>query len=307
MQKILVIGGAGFIGSHLVENLLEDKNNKVEVVDDFSEGKLSNLPTSKRLKVHQISILSSAFGKGEEFSNVDIAYHLAALTRPRWSIKYPSKANRVNVSGTLRVLDWCVKKKVGKLVATSSASAYGSQEKLLLREDLDLNPVSPYALTKKINEMYCRIYSELYGLKYDILRPFNVFGPRQNLYGGYSAAIPNFIHHLKNGGTPYITGDGKQKRDFIYVKDVASLMSLLGKRQGHGEVFNAGSGKSVSINSLYKKICKLMDVKVKPNYLDEIKEPETKADIKKAKNLLGWEPKYSLDEGLKETIKALVQ
>lgn len=299
-MKYLVLGGAGFIGSHLVDFLLKDKNNEIIVIDDFSEGRLANLPKNPRLEVIRESILSGKIKK--YFRNVDVVCHLAALTRPRWSIEYPVETNNVNVNGTLEVLKLCVDEKVGRIIYISSASTYGYQKQLLLKEDTKLNPMSPYAMTKLVGENYCRLFGDLYGLKYDIVRPFNVFGPRQSLYGEYSAAVPNFIYKLKVGETPFITGDGTQVRDFVYVKDVASLIASVTKWNGSSEIFNAGSGKATSINYLYKKICKLLNKDTSPKYVDRVIDPETKASIVKAKKLLNWKPKYSLEGGLRETI-----
>lgn len=307
MKKIIVTGGAGFIGSHLVDHLLEDPENEILVIDDFSEGKQSNLPQSSRLIVCQASILSDNLDKWGLFNNVDIVFHLAALTRPRWSIDYPVETNRVNVDGLLQILKYCISGKVGKFVFTSSASVYGKQSKLLLSEDMETHPMSPYALTKKIGEDYCNLYNELYGLRYDIIRPFNVYGPRQGLSNGYSAAVANFAHSFENNNKIYITGDGKQMRDFIYVKDVVKLMALVGNRDGSGEVFNAGSGESFSINKIYTTISTLLKKSKKINYIDPVIDPETKADIRKSLKLLNWKPNYSLVEGLKETINGIVK
>ena len=299
-KRILITGGAGFIGSHLAEHLLLDKDARLLVIDDLSEGKLSNLPKNNRLTVIQSSIMADKIGK--YFKNVDVVFHLAAFTRPRWSIDYPIETNRLNVEGTLKVMKYCLSESIGKLIYVSSASVYGKQNKLLLKESMHLRPMSPYALTKKIGEEYCRLYSELYGLKYDIVRPFNVYGKRQDLYGGYSAAVPNFIDMLGKGKRPYITGDGTQKRDFVYVKDVVRLMALVSRRKESGETFNAGSGKSTSVNELYGTISRLMKKSQRPEYINPVIDPETKADMSKAKRILNWALEYSLEDGLKETI-----
>lgn len=303
MAKVLVTGGAGFIGSHLVEHLLQ--NNEVIIIDNFSMGKRKNLPKGRpRLKVFDGSILDENIGF--LFKGVDTVFHLAALTRPRYSIDYPVETNRVNVEGTVKVLKHCLDNEVKKVIFISSASVYGDQKVLPFSETAVPNPKSPYALTKLIGESYCRLFGKLYGLKFNIVRPFNVYGTRQSIKGGYAAAVPNFIETLKKRGTPFITGDGKQVRDFVYIDDVVKLMIAVSKSNAYREVFNAGSGKNISINDMYKTICRIMKKDTKPNYVEPIVEPETLADIDKAKRLLDWEPKVDLEEGLRRTIEGTI-
>jgi nucleoside-diphosphate-sugar epimerase len=306
-MKYLVIGGAGFIGSHLCERLL--KENKA-VIDDLSEGKLSNLPRNSRITLHKASILDDDIAP--LFKGVDVVFHLAALTRPQWSILHPEETDMVNVHGTLKVLQHCRDNKVKRVVFVSSSSIYGEQKKIPTPEDVIPNPMSPYALSKLIGEQYCELFGKLYGLQINRIRPFNVYGTRQNPAGEYAAAVPKFIDRvnsfinvLKADGYPVITGDGKQVRDFVYVDDVVDLMIKASKSKVYGEAFNAGSGKNISINDLYDKVCEIMGVKVKPVHIAPVFEPrQTLADISKAKRLLGWEPKTSLEEGLRRTINA---
>jgi UDP-glucose 4-epimerase len=303
-MRYLVTGGAGFIGSHLMEKLLEENN---VVIDNLSEGKLSNLPMDSRITLHKASILDDV---GDLFKNVDVVFHLAALTRPQWSILHPEETDSVNVHGTLKVLQYCRDNKVKRVVFVSSSSIYGEVDKVPTPEDVKPNPMSPYALSKLIGEQYCQLFGKLYGLQVNCIRPFNVYGTRQNPAGEYAAAVPRFIDRvnsfvsvLKADGYPVITGDGKQARDFIYVDDVVDLMILAAKSKIHGESFNAGSGTNVSINDLYDKVCKIMGSTTKAVHIDPVFEPrETMADIRKAKKLLGWKPKIGLDEGLRRTI-----
>jgi nucleoside-diphosphate-sugar epimerase len=302
MSKILVTGGAGMIGSHLVDRLLSE-DNKVVVIDDFSMGKTINLPVNKKLTVVKEDILGNV---ENYFDGVDIVFHLAALTRPRESMVHPVETNRVNVEGTLKVLLHSIKNQVKKFVFVSSASVYGFQEEFPLDEGMKPNPASPYALTKMIGEELCRLYKNLSGMKINCVRPFNVYGSRQNPKGEYAAAIPSFINALKNEGQPFITGDGEQYRDFVYVEDVVDLLIAVSESDMNGEIFNAGSGETTSINVLYKTICGILGKEVKPRYVDSILEPNTLADTSKAERLLNWKQRDSLKEGLIKTIKEMV-
>jgi len=300
-MKYLVTGGAGFIGSHLVDRLLKD-GHEVVVIDDLSTGKLENLAEHPRLKVHQVSILDDI---RDLFKYVDVVFHLAALTRPRESIKNPEKTYDVNVWGTIKVLNFCEKNEIERIVFVSSATTYGFQDKFPTNEKAIQHPVSPYAESKYFGEDLCKFYKKMWGMKINIVRPFNVYGTRQDPSGPYGAAVPKFIDSLKNGKEPFITGDGEQFRDFIYIDDLVELLisaSGVLEFQVHGKTFNGGSGNSTTINDLYKLISKIMDKKVKPRHVKEIKEPMTRADIGKAKRLLGWKPKVSLKKGLKRMI-----
>ena len=307
-MKILTTGGCGFLGSHLIEKLLKDDNI---VIDDLSEGKLSNLPRSSRITFHKASILDDI---GYLFKGVDIVYHLAALTRPQFSILHPEETDTVNVHGTLKVLEHCRDNKVKRVVFVSSSSIYGEQKKVPTPENVIPNPMSPYALSKQIGEEYCELFEKLYGLQINRIRPFNIYGTRQSPTGEYAAAVPRFIDRvnsfisvLKSDSYPVITGDGKQVRDFVYVDDVVDLMIRASKSKIYGEAFNAGSGKNISINDLYNKVCKAMDVKVKAVHIAPVFEPrQTLADIRKAKKLLGWIPKVSLEEGIERTVKGTI-
>lgn len=299
-MKYIVTGGAGFIGSHLVERLLEGKN-EVLVIDDFSEGKVENLPMhNPSLKVFDISILDNI---DKLFSNIDIVFHLAAKTRPQESIKVPEIYNSVNIDGTLNVLQSCINWKIKRLVFISSSSIYGTQGILPTSELATPIPLSPYALTKLIGEQYCKLFERIYGLESNYIRPFNVFGSRQNPDGGYAAAVPKFIDMLKKGETPYITGDGEQIRDFIYIDNVIDLLLLASESKVFGEAFNAGSESNITINNLYKMISSLLGKKIKPDYVPAVLEPrKTLSDMSRAKELLGWKLNISLEEGLKKML-----
>jgi len=300
-MKCLCTGGAGFIGSHLTDRLLND-GHQVVVIDNFSTGKWENLQQHHlNIIIYKRSILDDI---GKLFEGVDVVFHLAAQTRPQESIKEPKLYNNTNIDGTLNVLDNCLKHKVKRLVFVSSSSLYGTQDTFPTPETAIPSPLSPYALTKLIGEQYCKLYERLHGLQANYIRPFNVFGERQSPEGGYAAAVPKFIDMLKNGETPYITGDGEQTRDFNFVENVVDLLVLASESKVHGEAFNAGSETNITINELYKTICNIMGKDVKPNYVPAVLEPRTTlADMNKAKKMLGWELKVTLEEGLERMIK----
>lgn len=300
MSKVIVTGGAGFIGSHLVDRLLKE-GHKVVVIDNFSMGRMDNLPESnKDMIIFGGDILDNNIGF--LFEDVDVVFHLAALTRPRESFKEIEKTNNVNVNGTLKVLLHSEANKVGKFIFVSSASAYGYQPSYPFLEDKKLNPASPYALTKAVGEQYAEFFRMITKMKINSVRPFNVYGKKQNPKGPYAAAVPKFIDALKNNKVPFITGDGRQFRDFIYVEDVVDLLMKLSESDVTGQVFNAGSGKHTSINALFDTIAGLMKKKVTPKYVEPVNDPNTLAGIEKAEWLLGWRPKHSLVEGLLKTI-----
>ncbi len=230
MSKILCTGGAGFLGSHLVDRLLKD--NKVIVIDNFSMGKMENLPLD-----HANLILFGGDILDESvkflFEGVDTVFHLAALTRPRESFVNPTETNKVNVEGTLKTLLNARDAGVRKFVFVSSAAAYGKQKLYPFDERYPLNPASPYALTKQIGEGYCKFFKKRL-MKINIVRPFNVYGKRQRPDGSYAAAIPKFIDALNKGDKPFITGDGKQFRDFVYVEDFVDLLIVVSKSDFNG-------------------------------------------------------------------------
>ena len=300
-MRCLVTGGAGFIGSHLVDRLLKE-GYEVTVIDDFSEGELFNLPIgNKKMTIYDLSITEDI---SPYFREVDYVFHLAAKTRPQESIIKPILYNLVNIDGIVNVLNACVKNKIKKLVFVSSSSIYGNQDKFPTSETAPPIIMSPYALTKWTGEQYCKLFERIYGLKSNYIRPFNVFGPRQSPDSEYSAVIPKFISSIKNNLVHNIWGDGKQKRDFIYVDDVVEMLILAATSPVSGEAFNAGCGENISINNLYNIICRLMKKNIIPNHIDPKFEPRlTLAKIDKAKKLLNWKPKVKLEEGIKKILR----
>jgi len=291
-MKYVVIGGAGFIGSNLTDFLIEE-GHEVLVIDNFSTGKESNVNKKADLKVLDIAHHSNFQPLVDSISGYDGIFHLAALARVQPSIENPHEFNKVNVNGTLFVLDAAVKAGIKRVVYSASSSAYGDAEILPTPENHPTDPLSPYGLQKLIGEQYCRVFYHCYGLETVSLRYFNVFGERQSLEGAYLLVMGIFAQQRLKNEPLTITGDGEQRRDFTYVKDVcrANFLSMTSKNVGSGDVINIGNGDNRSVN----QIADLIGGPKK--YIEKRLEPqETLADNSKAKSLLGWNPTVSVEE-----------
>lgn len=298
-MKYLITGFSGFIGSHLTDRLLNEGN---EVIGIDRSIKWENLddPKNSRLRIYHESIEGNI---ADLFKGVDVVFHLAALTRPQWSILHPFETNQVNVAGTIKILEYCRDNKVKRLVFASTSNLYGEQDLYPTPEDAKPNPMNTYALSKLVAEQYCKLFEKLYGVESNYIRPFNAYGTRMPLSGIYTSAVATFINALKNDIPFKMFGDGKQKRDFVYIDDIVEQMFLMAHSAVYGEAFNCGSGTNTSINELLGLIRKLMGKEIEPERLEPQFEPsQTLADISKAKNLLNWEPKISLEEGLRRII-----
>lgn len=303
MLRFLVTGGAGFIGSNLVEELLD--LGEVSVIDDLSTGDIENI---ELLVDKGVSFIEASILDNEKLVDVsrgiDFIFHQAALPSVSRSIDDPVKSNLVNVSGTLNVLEAARKNNVKKVVYASSSAVYGDTVELPISESMKPNPLSPYAVSKLAAEYYCRVYSHIYGTPTVCLRYFNVFGPRQNPYSEYSAVIPKFISLILEGKAPTINGDGSITRDFVFVKDVvhANIQAIKTKAEG---VFNIANGKQTSLKELAELIMNKVGTKVEiiygPNRTGDVQD--SFADITEAKDKLQYTPKYDIKKGLKETIK----
>jgi UDP-glucose 4-epimerase len=303
ITKILVTGGAGFIGCHLVDRLLS-QGFAVTVLDDFSSGRMQNISHHKKAKDFQVvhgDVRNTELLKNV-VKDVDAVFHEAALVDAALSVKEPFLFNDVNVVGTLSLLRACADSGVKRFVFASSAAVYGNSKPVKKKEDMVLTPISPYGVTKLAAENYVRVFSELYGLETVSLRCFNVYGTRQSVGSSYGGVITAFLSRLLIGQAPIIFGDGKQSRDFVNVDDVvsANLLALKGK-SAIGEVFNIGSGTSTTIYELTKMLRHLTN---KGNLEPVFTEPRVGdirhclADIGKAKRLLGFLPKIKFREGL---------
>ena len=300
MEKYLVTGGAGFIGSHLAEYLVKS-GNSVRILDNFLTGKEENLSSFRdgvELVRGDIRDLGAC---KKSVKGVDYVLHQAALPSVPRSIEDPILTNAINVEGTLHILIAARDEGVQKVVFASSSSVYGDNPELPKREAAEGYPLSPYAVTKIAGEKYCRIFSQTYGLPVVCLRYFNVFGPRQDPHSQYAAVIPNFITRLLKGESPVIFGDGEQSRDFTYVANVVEANILAAKASSvSGTVFNIGCGSRTTVNSLAVTLARIMKVDIPPHY--EKQRPgdilHSFADISKAEKELKYEPPVRLEEGL---------
>ena len=301
-NKFLVTGGAGFIGSNLVDLLIEE-GHEVTVVDNLSTGKESNLNPKANFEILDISHSCNQEKLTKLMVGCDGVFHLAALARVQPSIEDPTEFNKQNVNGTLNVIVAARDSKVKRVVYSASSSAYGNAEVLPTPEDFPTDPLSPYGLQKLIGEQYCRVFYHCYGLETVSLRYFNVFGERQSLdSGAYKLVMSVFAQQRLEGKPLTITGDGEQRRDFTYVGDVAraNLLAMTSENVGSGEVINIGCGDNRSVNQL----ADLMGGE--KTYIEKRLEPqETLADNSKAKKLLEWEPTVSIEEWVPKYKKSL--
>ena len=307
MVKVLVTGGAGFIGSSLTEALLQ-RGHFVRVLDDFSTGKRENLIFDKAfpsLEIIEGDIRDySTCQKAME--GMEYIFHQAALPSVQRSVEDPETSNAVNVGGTLNILLAAKKTGVKRVIYASSSSVYGDTPSLPKHEEMPSNPLSPYALQKYIGEQYCRLFYQLYGLEAVSLRYFNIFGPKQDPNSIYSAVIPKFIDALLQGCPPIIFGDGEQSRDFTYIENVVQA-NLLAMSAEHlqGEAINIACGKRTSLNQLLNVLKKILGSKLSPIY-QEPRQGDVKhslADIRKGKEILSYEPKVGIEIGLKKTVE----
>lgn len=315
IKRVLVTGGAGFIGSNLCENLLT-KDFYVTCLDNFATGKKENI--SEFLAHPNFTFIQGDIRKLEDcqksVENVDVVLHQAALGSVPRSIKDPITSNEVNVTGFLNMLVASRDAGVKRFVYAASSSTYGDSKALPKIEDKIGKPLSPYAITKYVNELYADVFSKTYGLETIGLRYFNVFGRRQDPNGAYAAVIPKFVKQLMNGESPVINGDGSFSRDFTYIDNViqANMLSMFAeKEEALNTVYNVAYGERNTLNDLVgylKKYLSQYDAKIKdveaiygPNRLGDI--PHSHASIEKAKTLLNYDPKFSLQAGLKEAVK----
>jgi len=335
MPTYLVTGGAGFIGSHLVEFLLA-QGGEVRILDDFSTGRRENIaPLLDKTVLFEGDLCDEDLA-AEATKGVDFVFHQAAIPSVARSVEQPLASNRANAEGTLNLLIASQKAKVKRLVYASSSAVYGSVGPLPRTEGLLPAPISPYGVSKLAGEYYCRVWSELFGLETVILRYFNIFGPRQNPETQYAAVIPKFICAVLNSRAPTIYGDGEQARDFTYVENVVlanwlaiQTPSLAGPVQdseralsldpeesrdegqgseeqaGKGEVFNVACGKRTTVNQLADLINEITGTNYEPVHTEPRRGDvrHSYADITRAKKALGYEPRTGLKEGLRKTIE----
>ncbi|MFA6416505.1 MAG: NAD-dependent epimerase/dehydratase family protein [Candidatus Paceibacterota bacterium] len=297
MTKVIVVGGAGFIGSNLTDELVS-RGLEVHVIDNLSGGKREQV--NPKAIFHEVDITDYEIIK-PLFVGADYVFHLAALPRVQYSIEYPRETNEVNVTGTLNVLLAAKEAGVKKVIYSASSSAYGDQPVMPLVETMSAMPKSPYGLQKHIGELYCRIFSEVYNLPTICLRYFNAYGPRERDEGAYALVIAKFLKQKKEGQKLTITGDGEQRRDFTSVHDIVRANILaMEKDTPNGGVINVGAGRNFSVN----EIAKIIGGEVE--YLPARLEPRTSlANNSKAREILDWVPEVKLEDGIAELKRIL--
>ena len=312
MKKVVVTGGAGFIGSHLTEELA-GRGYHVIILDDLSTGKLENIaglinstnsitPQIQGVEFIQGSITDLSLLQ-KLFQNVDYIFHQAAIPSVPRSVENPQASHEANITGTLNVLLAARDNGVKKVIYASSSSVYGDTPTLPKREDMSPNPQSPYAVTKLAGEYYCQVFHQVYGLSTVCLRYFNVYGTRQDPNSQYAAVIPRFMQRTLHGKAPIIFGDGDQTRDFTFVKDAVEANILAAESDAIG-IFNIGRGESVSINRLAELVIRLVGNSVEPIY-EEPRPGDIRhslADISQA-IAFGYKPKWTLEDGLSKTLE----
>lgn len=299
-MKILVTGGAGFIGSHIVDKLIENGHDVV-VVDDLSTGSMENV--HKNAVLHTMDIRSEYIGRIFAMEKPDVIIHHAAQIDVQKSIKQPGVDADINIVGTVNILENCVKYGVKKIIYASSAAVYGTPQYLPVDEKHIVDPISYYGISKHTPEHYIKVYNLLYGLKYTILRYANVYGPRQDPKGE-GGVVSIFTNRMLNDEQPTIFGDGEATRDYIYVGDIAEA-NIKALELGDNEIINVSTNSTTAVNELFQTIKEIVGFNKEPIYADE-----RKGDIKhscldngKAKELLGWQPQYSLEDGLRRTVE----
>ena len=305
MDKYLVTGGAGFIGSNIAEELVK-RGYSVKIIDNFLTGKRENISSF----LDKIELVEGDIRDYDACSRalegVDFVLHQAALPSVPRSIEDPLLTNEINIKGTLNILLASREAKVKGFVFASSSSVYGDDPNLPKKEGTLGNPLSPYAISKLTGEKYCRVFSQIFGLPTVCLRYFNIFGPRQDPSSQYAAVIPNFISRMLKGESPTIFGDGEQTRDFTHVSNVVEANILASKAQGvSGEVFNIACGERTTVNSLASNLNRILKEEISPYYAEprpgDVRD--SFADMSKARKMLKYEPLVPLGKGLEETIR----
>lgn len=312
--RFLITGGAGFIGSNLVEYLLKNNAKKVVVVDNLSNGFYNNIEpfinhpafTFMEGDIRDLTTCEQAC------KDIDCVSHQAALGSVKRSIENPTDTNNVNITGFLNMLQAAKSQNIKRFVYASSSSVYGDNQDLPKVESAVGNPLSPYAVTKRANELYAHVFSLNFGMEIIGLRYFNVFGPRQNPHGAYAAVIPLFIQAILKGEAPTIKGTGEQTRDFTYIDNVvhANVLAMLTEeKQALNEIYNISAGGSVSVNGILQMLGNIAEEKIHPVHIElpasEI--VDSLADIRKSRQKLKYAPLTGLDEGLKNTFHWFVK
>jgi nucleoside-diphosphate-sugar epimerase len=306
-DHILVTGGAGFIGAHIVQRLVKE-GHRVRVVDNLSTGNLQRLTDVISTIEFTEADLADPLVCDRVVDGIEYVVHQAAIPSVQRSVRDPITSNCANITATLNLLESCRNQGVRRLVYAASSSAYGDTAVLPKREDMPPNPLSPYALQKFVGERYCGLYHDLYGLETVSLRYFNVFGPGQDPNSEYSAVIPKFIKGLLAFQPLIVFGDGEQSRDFTYVENVVQAnIAALHAEGAVGRVFNIAYGERISLNTLIGTLERIIGVKAKVKF-EPTRNGDVRhslADIHLARSILGYEPNVGVEQGLKKTVEAM--
>lgn len=293
-KKVVVTGGAGFIGSHMADELLR-QGYEVYIIDNLTNGRREDV--SAKAIFHELDVIDTAT-IAPILAGAHAVFHFAALPRIPFSYDFPQESHDANINGTFSVLLAAREGKVGRVICAASSSSYGPQERLPFTEDMRPNPISLYSFQKLVGEEYARLFSTNYGLPTVSLRFFNVYGPRMRPGGGYALALPKFLKLRKEGKPLPITGDGTQTRDFTHIRDTvrACVLAMESPNVGRGEVINISAGRNISINALAELIGGEREyIPSRPADLQD-----TYGDNALAKQLLGWEPGVSIEDGIAE-------
>lgn len=307
MDKFLITGGAGFIGSNIADRLLE-QGHSVRVIDNFLTGKRENL--SKALNSQRFELIEGDIRNLDTVrracEGIDFVLHEAAIPSVPRSIDDPIATNEVNINGTLNVLKASYENKVRRVVYAASSSAYGDTAVLPKKEDIIPSPLSPYAVSKLTGEYYCRVFTSVYGLETVSLRYFNIFGPRQDPNSTYAAVVPRFITAMLKGESPTVYGDGEQSRDFTYIENVihANINACYAPPAAAGRVLNIACGTRFTLNTVLRKLEEIFDKKANPKYLPPKKGDvkHSQADITNAANYIQYKIEVDFETGLRRTV-----
>ena len=302
-MRYLVTGGAGFIGSHIVDRLVS-RGDEVIVLDDLSAGKESNLASVRKKIELRVETITKLDAVQSACKGMDYVIHLAARTSVPRSLKDPIETNAANIDGTLNVLVAARDARVRRIVYAASSSAYGETETLPKTEAMAPVPISPYGITKYVGELYAQVFGRVYGLENVSVRFFNVFGPRQDPSSQYSGVLSRFLLAAQKGEQPVIHGDGEQSRDFTYIENIVDeVLRACEAKDASGMVFNGGTGIRITLNEVIKVLEKVTGKKVTPKYdpprAGDIRHSQ--ADISLAGKVLGYKPLVRFEEGLRRT------
>jgi len=309
-KSILITGGAGFIGSHIAEYLLGQNACQVRVIDNLSNGLTANIDLFRDNRNYQFmeGDLTDYDTCLKACDGIDLVCHQAAVGSVPRSVKNPMNTNNSNVSGFVNMAFAAKEQGIKRFVYASSSSVYGSENSLPKVEEKTGDPLSPYAVSKKTNELYAHVFGQLYGMEFIGLRYFNVFGPRQDPDGPYAAVMPLFVKALLNNQAPYIDGDGEQTRDFTYVANAvqANMLALTtSNSEAFNQVYNVAVGENYTVNYMFEAIRKQLNSDQQAIYREarpgDIRN--SLADIGKAKRLLGYQPSHKFSDGLPITVE----